>query len=217
MEETTQLINNRIAQNLIAFRKRAGLTQAELAEKINYSDKSVSKWESGNAVPDIYILVQLAEIYGVTVNDLVCEHSPVIEQEKKRTGLQTLIILLSSGIVWLVATCAFAFLHLLPISGEWWLSFIFALPVNAVVGVVFASVWHYKMLNFVSISTLIWTGLLSVFLLLGCVPAEAGLDGLWAIFLIGIPLQILEILWSFFRLSVFKSRSKNMGAKKPRG
>ena len=207
MDENTLLVNQRIAQNLIALRKRAGWTQAELAEKINYSDKSVSKWESGNGVPDIYILLQLAELFGVTLNDLVAEQTPVVAN-KKRTGLHALIILLSSGIVWLVATCVFAFLQLLSVAGEWWLSFVFALPINAIVAIVFASIWHYKMLNFLSVSTLIWTAILSIYLLITCLAATA-VEGLWVMFLIGIPLQILEVLWAFFRLSVFRQKTKN--------
>ena len=71
--ENLDTTNQRIAKNLIRYRKAANLTQAELAQKINYSDKSVSKWESGNGVPDIYILLKLAELYGGSVNDLVYE------------------------------------------------------------------------------------------------------------------------------------------------
>ena len=66
--ENTSEINLKIAKNLTYYRKRANLTQAELAEKINYSDKSVSKWESGNGIPDVYILLQLARRFGVTLN-----------------------------------------------------------------------------------------------------------------------------------------------------
>ena len=73
--ENLETVNRRIAQNLIRYRKAANLTQAELAQKINYSDKSVSKWESGNGVPDIYIFLKLADLYGVTVNDLGGENS----------------------------------------------------------------------------------------------------------------------------------------------
>ena len=65
--ENVEELNQKIAKNLASYRKAAGLTQAELAEKINYSDKSVSKWESGNGVPDLYVLLQLSELYGVTV------------------------------------------------------------------------------------------------------------------------------------------------------
>lgn len=92
-------INQKIAKNLTHYRKAAGLTQAELAEIINYSDKSVSKWESGNGVPDIYTLIQLAKLYGVTVDVLIGDATAPIAVEKKRTGLHLLIMLLSSGIV----------------------------------------------------------------------------------------------------------------------
>ena len=79
--ENTNEINRKIADNLIRFRKAAGYTQAELAEKINYSDKSVSKWESGNGIPDVYTLLQLAELYGVTLDDFVgFETTPVLEK-----------------------------------------------------------------------------------------------------------------------------------------
>ena len=95
--ENISEINGRIAKKLIYYRKAAGFTQAELAEKINYSDKSVSKWEQGNGVPDIYILMQLANIYGVTVDDIVGDGAPT--PPKKRVGaMRMLIILLSSGI-----------------------------------------------------------------------------------------------------------------------
>ena len=70
-----------IGKFIAVLRKANGLTQAELAEKINYSDKSVSKWESGNGIPDVYTLMQIAELFGVTLNDLVTaegkEISPV--------------------------------------------------------------------------------------------------------------------------------------------
>ena len=208
MEENTVLITKQIANNLVLLRKRARLTQAEVAEKINYSDKSVSKWESAGGVPDIFILKQLADLYGVTVNDIIGEKPPV-EQKDGKTGLHILIMLLSAGIVWLVAVSVFALLKMLPVQGKWWLAFIYALPVNAIVFLVFGAVWRYKTLQFVSITTLIWTALLSIYLSVALIPAEVvAFKSLWAIFLIGVPLQVLEILWAFFRYSVFK-RKKN--------
>lgn len=206
MEENTVLITKQIANNLVALRKRARLTQAEVAEKINYSDKSVSKWESAGGVPDIFILMKLADLYGVTVNDIIGEKPPVPQKEGK-TGLHILIMLLSAGIVWLVAVSLFALLQMLPVEGKWWLAFIYALPINAVVFLVFSAVWRYKTLQFISITTLIWTGLLSVYLSVALIPSSVvAFESLWAIFLIGVPLQALEILWAFFRYSVFKRR-----------
>ena len=208
MEENTVLITKQIANNLVVLRKRARLTQAEVAEKINYSDKSVSKWESAGGVPDIFILKQLADLYGVTVNDIIGEKPPV-EKRDGKTGLHILIMLLSAGIVWLVAVSVFALLQMLPVQGKWWLAFIYALPVNAVVFLVFSAVWRYKTMQFISVTALIWTVLLSIYLSVALIPAEvAALESLWVIFLIGVPLQVLEILWAFFRYSVFK-RKKN--------
>ena len=59
------------ASNIIKLRTEAGLTQAELGEKLNYSDKTISKWERGEAIPDAYVLTQMAEIFGVSVDYLL--------------------------------------------------------------------------------------------------------------------------------------------------
>ncbi len=199
-------INQKLAKNLTYYRKTAGMTQAELAEKINYSDKSVSKWESGNGVPDIYTLVQLAELYGVTIDTLLGDGAPV-RVKKKTRALHSLIMSLSSGIVWLVATCLFVAFQLLMPERTWWLIFVYAIPVNAVVLLVFACIWRYKMLNFVCVSVIIWLVFTCMFLTIKAVALEAELGPLWTIFLLGIPLQVLEILWVFFR-SIFKKNKK---------
>ena len=63
--------NKLVGENLAKYRKFNNYTQIALAEKINYSDKAVSKWEKGECLPDVYVLKQLADLYGVTVNDLI--------------------------------------------------------------------------------------------------------------------------------------------------
>lgn len=203
--ENLTLINQIIAKNLTQYRKAAGLTQAELAEKINYSDKSVSKWESGNGVPDIYILIELAKIFGVTVDDLISESSAQKAQSKK-TSLHVLIMLLSSGIVWLTATCIFAILSLIFPQGKWAVSFLWALPVNAIVLIVFSGIWRYRIVNFLSVSALIWTIITCLYVTVSVMGGE--MAGLWVLFIIGAPLQVLEILWSFFRASLFKAKNR---------
>ena len=206
-------INRRIAKNLMHYRKMAGLTQAGLAEKINYSDKSVSKWESGNGAPDIYTLIQLAELFGVSVDALIGAAAP-INPQKKTVGLHWLIMLLSSGIVWLVATVFYVMMHFISRNGPWWMAFVYAVPINAIVLLVYASVWHYRTLNFISVSTIVWTVITCLFLTVKIVTTAKGLqdevDRLWLLFVLGIPLQILEILWVFFR-SVFRKTKKMLG------
>jgi transcriptional regulator with XRE-family HTH domain len=215
--ENINEINRKIAKNLTYYRKAAGLTQAELAEKINYSDKSVSKWESGNGVPDIYILLQLAELYRVTLNDLVGEETPVeIRNQKKTTGSHFLIMLLSSGIAWLVATCLFVTLQLISPGGEWWIAFLYAVPVNAILLIVYSGIWKYRWLNFISVSALVWTTITCIYVTWKLIANSLGheLTALWCVFLIGIPLQVLEILWVFFRSLFTKNRNRSEKAKK---
>lgn len=196
MENTTE-INEKIARNLIYYRKEAGFTQAELAEKINYSDKSVSKWEQGNALPDIYILMKLAKLYNITLSQLVGEEPPPPPApSKKKTGLHVFIMLLSCGIVWLVATLSFALLQLLSPGGAWWIVFVCALPICAILLIVYASVWKYRALHVISVSALIWTAITCVYLILSNACA---FKGGWVIFLVGVPLQILEVFWASFR------------------
>ena len=71
MFENEEQLKNRIAKNLTFYRENAGQTQLELAEKLNYSDKSISKWERGEGIPGVFVLTQIAQLYGVTVNDLL--------------------------------------------------------------------------------------------------------------------------------------------------
>ncbi len=210
MENNTE-INRKIAKNLTYYRKAAGFTQAELAEKINYSDKSISKWESGNGVPDIYVLIQLAELYGVNIDTLLGDGAPV-RVKKKTMAMRVLIMLLSSGIIWLLATCIFVALELLIPGRAWWLAFLYAVVANAVVLLVYAGIWKYKTLGFVSVSGIIWMGFTCLYLTIHFICIHKGISNteigpLWTVFLLGIPLQVLEILWVFFR-SVFKKNKK---------
>ena len=102
MNESDEKLRQLIAENIAYYRKLNGDTQAGLAEKLSYSDKSVSKWERGDGTPDIFILSHIASLYGITVQDLL--------REKKVAKTRTrhlLISLLSVGLVWLVMTVLF--------------------------------------------------------------------------------------------------------------
>ena len=106
-----------IGANIAAYRKQANLTQAGLANQLNYSDKAVSKWERGDSVPDVLTLVQLAELFGVSVNDLLSDPNAlseqtgpiqqvmglVVEKTLKRKANKSIILGLSSILVWFIA------------------------------------------------------------------------------------------------------------------
>ena len=127
--EKEEDVYKRIGKNIAAYRRNAGITQAELARKINYSDKSVSKWESGNGVPDVLVLMRLAELFGVSVNDLVGE-SP--KERASNTFMRVMVLLISSALIWLIATATFVAMKIFASAhGAWWLVFVYAIPANA--------------------------------------------------------------------------------------
>ncbi len=193
-------IRENLAQNLTNLRKSSGLTQAELAEKLNYSDKAVSKWERGESFPDIYVIKQLADFYGVTIDSLVSEPVPKKPQPVKNKGKRRFFIALcATGLVWLVAITCFATINIIiPSIVHTWMSMIYAIPITMIVLLVLTSVWNKKVIACFITSFLVWSAILalylSLFFLLVSPPPT-----LWMLFLIGIPLQILVILWSIYR------------------
>ncbi len=197
MEE--EILAQVIGKNITRLRKLANMTQLELAEKLNYSDKSVSKWEQGNGIPDVRILIQLAELFGVTLDDLVHEHvdKEVLPRNTKlRNRLITVVC--SVGLCWLVAVCCFVLLGLFGPDLEFkWLAFLFAVPASAIVVVVFSTLWQWKWTRIISISVLVWTVIGCVYLVVYAVTG--GTQNLWFLFLIGIPLQALTLVYFMWR------------------
>ena len=200
-------LRRQIGINIAAYRKRGGWTQAELAEKLNYSDKAVSKWERGESVPDVLTLASLAECLNITVNDLLKdpnelpEHTGAVQQamghmvEKtlKRKANKRIILALSSILVWFVALLIFVVLDTVNV-GKSWLAFFYAIPANAIVLLSLRSAWRDFRWNRALISMIMWGSILSLYTtLLVLVPFNA-----WKIFLLGIPGQAAILLW--FRL-----------------
>ena len=186
-----EIIKSNISTNLIKYRKLSGLTQYDLALKLNYSDKAVSKWERGEALPDVLILYKIANLFGITVNDLLSspnETPKTVSTQKKKIN-SLVITLLSIGLVWLVATAVFVIFNMFDIKKDKvWLAYIYSIPVSMIVAIVFTKIFKQRILTYLSISALIWTVLLSVHLTIN----------VWLVYIVGIPLQVLTILW-FFR------------------
>ncbi len=181
-----------VAANITALRTNAKLTQAELAEKLGYSDKSVSKWERGESVPDIYVLKNIADIFDVTVDYILVRHEAGKRvATRKETAMRNhmLIALISVIGVLLLATVAFTAVWA-AIGKALWIIFVDSLPVCLVVLLVFNSLWFKKSSNFYIISLLIWSLLLALYLTL----LVAHVGNYWLIFIIGIPAEIVTLL-----------------------
>ncbi len=195
MEEDVLAVT--IGKNIMRLRRMANMTQLELAEKINYSDKSVSKWEQGNGIPDVRILVQLADLFNVSVDDLVREHAETPVMPKKTRLLRRIIInVLAVGLCWLVAVVCFVFIGIgAPSLEEKWLAFLYAVPASAIVTLVFSCIWHYRWVRILSITVLIWTVLACIHLTALACGVDDRVIPLAYLYLIGVPLQILAVLF----------------------
>ncbi|MBQ2866568.1 MAG: helix-turn-helix transcriptional regulator [Clostridia bacterium] len=184
-----------IAKNIAALRSANGMTQIDLAEKLNYSDKAVSKWERAESIPDIFVLKQIADLFSVSVDYLLQEdHTNVPSSTVKeviRKHNRGFITAISIILVWLLATFIFMIVDALGIENSMWFIFVYAVPSTFVVWLVFNSIWFNRRRNFMIISLLMWSVLAAAYLTL--LPFEVNM---WLLFIVGIPAQVIIILWS---------------------
>ena len=189
IEVTTEKIRENFARNLTFYRKAANKTQLELAEALNYSDKSVSKWERGEGLPDLEVTARIADILGVSVSDLIADK---VKRRILITRNKVLITVLSIGLVWLVAAILFFLFQLiLPQLGSWMI-FIYALPANSVVAIVFSGVWWRRIHVLLSVTALIWSSAL-------CVALSFSNPKVFLIFIIAAILELLALVAFFIK------------------
>lgn len=201
-------LRKQIGANIVSYRKRNGLTQARLAEKLNYSDKAVSKWERGESVPDVMTLVQLSELFDISVNELLLDPNELpdnpgrvervmgvaVEKTLKRKANKSIILILSSLLVWFVALLTFVVLSILDVPKSW-LAFFYAVPADAIVMLSLRSAWKDFRWNRALISIIMWGGLVSLFTSLIVLIDLSLWTRLWRMFLLGIPGQAAILLW----------------------
>ena len=175
-----------VAKNILYLRTNSNMTQLELGEALSYSDKAVSKWERGEAIPDAYVLKKLSILFNVSVEYLLSEHS---EDELKAVTPhkidRRIITLISFVGTWTLAIIVFAVLFFLG-SVEW-LVFVYALPVSLIVMIVLTAVWGSATANIFYISFVVWSILAAIYITF--------LEyNWWLLFIIGIPTQLIVFL-----------------------
>ena len=192
---TNEELKSCVGGNIARLRRDAGWTQADLAEKLNYSDKAVSKWERAESMPDLLTLVQMAELFGTDVNQLLgtaqtpAEPAQQLSAGKahrtKRIADKGVIQKLSSILVWFVALFIYTMLDSFDVPYGW-MAFFFAIPVNAIVLLSLRSAWKVYTWNKLLVSAIMWGSLLCIFLMFHLTTKV----NLWRIFLLGLLGQI---------------------------
>lgn len=194
-----QEIKSIVAKNITELRLLNNMTQLELAEKLNYSDKTVSKWERGESTPDISVLVEIADLFGVTLDYLVRAENI---DEKVKSNRQSeakynhrAILGISQGLVWFIALFAFIITSLVAKEATFqWLYFVYSLPIVLIIHLVFNSIWFNPRRNYFIVSILMWSVLATIHITFWFFRIDISL-----IYLLGIAGEIIIILWSLIK------------------
>ena len=177
------------ASNIINLRTAKGMTQAELGELLNYSDKSVSKWERAEAVPDAYVLKKMSGIFGVSVDYLLNSHDswerPESFKKEERNFHSNIITILVIFGIWTLAFLIYIIGWLL--EANWWLLFVYAVPVSLITFLVLNSVWEQGKNNRHIIYALVASVFITVYLTFRSYNP-------WQILLLLVPAEFLVFL-----------------------
>ncbi len=183
-----------IANNITALRKAKNLTQLEFAKELNYSDKAISKWERAESIPDVVVLKQIADLFGVTVDYLLNEHLAdekliVVESKTNSNGLNKIpLSLLSACPIWIVSTIIFSLVSIFKGIYVWYVFYI-SVPLTILMFLIFNSLWGNRRNNYIIVSFFVWS-------ILACIYLCLIRFNLWQLFILGIPAQLAIILWS---------------------
>lgn len=186
-------LNKIFAENLIKLRKSKNLTQLELSEKLNYSDRNISKWENGSSLPTCETLRELSVFFGVPMDYFFEQHKKVeiLSNEDDSRRLKLIIIGLAMlGAIFVSVVFFIAFPKQFNVS---WLSFVWGTVLCSIIGIIFCSIWFNRSpFLFISISLLVWTSITGSYL----TTLVCNGSNLWYLFFVGIPLQLAILAWS---------------------
>lgn len=193
-------LKENIAKNLVELRTRAKLTQVQLAEMLNYSDKAVSKWERGEAVPDLRVLIRLSEIYGITLDDIVKGErvAPLVQPKKRISGVRAFIVAMAAVLVWFVASLVFMlFYFIIPTQEYAYLVFVVAPLPTGIVFTVFSALWGNRLTNAISSSCILWSCALILHVFVW--KFAPSFKEIYFVWIVAAVFEILIILWFSYR------------------
>lgn len=190
-------VKETVRANLVKLRKEHKWTQMELAEKIGYSDKAISRWETGEVNPDIETLDKLAELYGVDISVLFSEYDTKEYKAKtfKETqlGRKIAVWILMIVALWYLGLMVFIYNSTFQIvETRTWMIFIWLFPVTFALCYVLNAKWGNTVLGIIFTSCLCWSLLTAVYLQF--------LDyNVYLLFISGVPIQIAILLLAYMR------------------
>ena len=201
-----------VSHNLLRLRKENNLTQAELAKKISYSDKAISRWESGEVVPDLETIYALSEVFNVPVSQITETHTEEREEEKLKSGIGQKVLsqIFLCCEIWFILTALYVYLKLSYQTNVWQL-FVWSVPACMMVLWLFNRKENLNILLFIYSSIFVWS-------FITCVYLHLAESNPWYIYFIGIPSQGLLVIRYIFnykqnlrRLRIAKRNGERSG------
>lgn len=196
MENIEQII----AQNITRLRKSKGMTQSDLASKLNYSDKAISKWERAESTPDISMLLTIAEVLEVDLTYLVTKHTDeeISDLNKPNFSLRSFLIMIMLCVaVIFITTIVFIYptLQNVELSKKFWVSFVAIGPLCSLIVSIYFHKENIWLGELISWSALVWTTIATIF----CLTIVGGLENFWMLFIVGVPIQAAICVFFFFK------------------
>lgn len=182
-----------IAKNIISLRKKHNMTQNELAERLNYSDNAVSRWERGDVTPSIETLEQISEIFSVPLESLFKDNVIVSLNNEERTQKigKLSVMLLFVSLIWFIVTVIYVYAETI-LGLNLWTMFVWSVPVSCLILLPFNELWGRTVYKFVILSVFVWTALTSFYL-------QLLKYNIWLVFIIGVPVQLALVIWAFIK------------------
>lgn len=189
-----------IGENIKELRLNEKLTQFELAEKLNYSDKAVSKWERGESTPEPEVFIKLSKLFNVDIDYFYYDNSEsklryVKKNNRSKTKSILLTILFCVAVLTISATLfTLACFKDINYAKSFWISFVYVIPVSSLITYLYFRRIKSNIGKLISISIFLWTTFITAYLQ----GLLLGING-WLIFIIAIPLQAIIIIYSFVK------------------
>ena len=198
------------AGNIINLRTEKGMTQAELGAALNYSDKSISKWERGEGIPDAYVLTQMAELFGVSVDYILSSHdsmeAPVgmpVEPTEMQKPKYSAAIIIAIAILSVMTAALTAFVIVWLCGTIEWRIFLIGISLSLLADLVLDCVFFKAQ----GLQYILSAFVVSLFVLGYFIEPDANL---WQLFLISVPAVALVFLGCNVRIKPPKLRKNKI-------
>lgn len=194
-----------VSKNIVSLRKANNLTQIELAKRINYSDKAISRWEKGEVLPDLETIQALSEVFDVPISAILEKEQEGSKPKKiKQTKQQVLSQIFIMFEIWTILSVAYAYFNITRGENIWQI-FVWGIPATALIILLINHKRKSNISSFIYGTIFVWSFITCIFLhMLNSCP--------WYFFVLGVPIQgmlVVRFLFNYKQKPIIKTKLNN--------